>query len=59
MSTVCKDSTNPIKVTPVCDLCKIKVAKYNCKTSDGPWGNLCEECFRIRCMELDLVLEVL
>lgn len=30
----------------MCDLCKRKQAKYDAKTTLGPWAYLCEECFK-------------
>ena len=30
-----------------CDICKLNQAKYDCKTKQGPWANLCETCFKI------------
>lgn len=30
-----------------CDVCstKFKTVMYDAKTSQGPWANMCEECF--------------
>ena len=33
------------RVLPKCQLCD-EAAKYDAKTKMGPWGFLCEECFK-------------
>jgi len=46
-----------IKVTverlPKCDFCG-KIARYNGRTKDGRWANMCEGCFAIRGVGLGL-----
>lgn len=34
----------------VCDLCNVPFSKvmYDCATRMGPWGNLCEGCFKVQ-----------
>ena len=31
-----------------CDICggSFKGLMYDCKTSSGPWGNICHKCFK-------------
>lgn len=31
---------------PNCDVCRAKPAAYDAKTKSGPWGNLCEDCYK-------------
>ena len=31
---------------PPCDMHPSREAAYDCKTSFGPWGNLCKQCYQ-------------
>jgi len=47
-----------VQTLPLCDMCKgfTTKAHYDCKTTDGPWGYLCEKHFRSNGMGLGLGL---
>ena len=36
-----------IDVLPACDFCKTNEAKYDGRTTLGPWAYMCQSCFRI------------
>lgn len=43
---------------PICDICivsgKPEDAAYDGRTKDGPWANMCEDCFKVHGVGLGL-----
>jgi len=34
-----------VSYLPICNICKQRPAKYDGKTTRGPWANMCQKCF--------------